>query len=138
MAEKGQDYIVELTSDGGTTYEKIGFLRSKTLSRSKETIDTSSDEDPDWASSIPGMRSFNVENGGLYVYDDLGQQAVEAAYDSDDPVGLRLTNNVAGAKQYAGDAHITQLDLEFATNEVVKYSVSWQGTGPVTASDVAA
>lgn len=140
MPEKAQKYIVEHLEDdgaGGYIATKAGFLRSKSLTREKETIDSSSDEDPDNATSVAGMKSFGFEFGALYVYDDVGQQKVEAAYDAELPERWRLTNNVTGALAFDGLAHVTSLELTGSTNELLEYSISMEGTGALNKTTIA-
>jgi len=85
------------------------------------------------------MRSWSIDAEALYVYDDAGQLAVEAAFASNDPVEVVLTSAeaTAGAYEFAGTAFVTELELEFETNEVVGYSISMEGTGPLTRAVIA-
>ena len=139
----GQRFILE-TSQDDAQYTKVGSMRSKQLQRSKAMIETSSDEDPGWSTTIAGQRSWSMSGETLYVYDNAGQEAIEAAYESDDPVHFRLTQidqagePVVGSNQFKGLAHVTEASLQASTNEVVTYSLSAQGTGPLVRTAVAA
>ena len=144
MPVKSQDILLEIapaTTVGASTpadadFDTIGYLRSKGLTRSTATIDTSSDNDPDNTSAIPGMKSFNFSGEALYVYDDTGQQAIETAYDAQDSDNLpwmRLTSNTVGDNEFIGQVIITELDLApGSTNEVATYSISTEGVGAIT------
>ena len=142
--EKAQNYILEVappTAKGAAipsaaTFEKVGFTRTKGLTRSTGAIDTVSDENPDNDDAIPGMKSFAFSGDGLFVYDDAGQQAIEDAYDtqdSDNYPWFRITSNTSGANEYVGQVIITQLEgPSGSTNEVLTYSISTRGIGVLT------
>jgi predicted secreted protein len=137
MAERGQDYTV--TADGTA----LGFLRTKELTRNLDTIDTSSDDNPDFASFIAGQRNWGLTGEALYVFDDAGQQIIEAAMveldgtpPSNDPIEFVFEPLSAetGQLTYTGNGFVTEATLEASTNEVVMYSLSIQGTGTLAAT----
>ena len=140
----GQKFIIETSLDEGATFKKVGSMQTKQLSRTRQTIETSSDDNPNWSEKITGQRSWGISGEALYVYDNEGQQAIEAAYESDDPVLFRFTQidqqgtPVVGSNQFTGQGLVTDASLQASTNEVVKYSLSIEGTGALTRSSVSA
>lgn len=145
MPETGQSYVLEVAAPTAlgetlpTSFDQIGYTTSKGISRSRETIDASSDNNPDFTHVIPGMQSFTFDSEALFVYDDVGQDALESAFDSqgdDNFAWFRLTNNITGADEFIGQVVITELSIEAATNEVVTYTISTEGVGPLTVQAV--
>ena len=139
MAETGQKYVLEITLNGGTTYTKVGKLTSASLGRERETTETNNFDSPDWKESISTMRSWSIDGEALYVYDDAGQQAIESAYAQDDAAGFRITSaaGTVGVYEFTGDGFVTEASIEFETNEVVTYSLSVEGTGPLVRAAIA-
>jgi TP901-1 family phage major tail protein len=138
MAERGQDYILEISSTG-TAFTKVGKLTSLSLSRERDTTETNNFDSPDWAESISAMRSWSIDSDALYVYTDAGQAILEAAYASNDPHYFLITSaaGTVGTFEFQGQGYITEASLEFETNEVVAYSISVEGTGPLTRTAIA-
>ena len=131
--ERGQDYVVEI---GGT---RVGKLTSASLSRERDLIETNNFDSPDHAESIVGMASAELEMEALYVYDDAGQAAVEAAFaDRSTPAAVVLTSadDTAGVFEFSGNLWITSLELSFETNEVVTYSISGTFTGQLARTQI--
>lgn len=139
MAQRGQDYALEISADG-VAYTKVGKLTSASLGRQRETTDTNNFDEPDWKESISTMRSWDIDGEALYVYDDAGQVVLEAAYESNEAYFFRLTEvaQTVGAFEFTGRGFVTDASLEFSTNEVVTYSVSVEGTGPLVRAAIAA
>lgn len=135
--ERGQDYILQASADG-STYTDVGKLTGVTLSQEKETISTNNFDSPNDAQSIAGMKNWGMSCEALYVYDDAGQRLIIAAYNSVDPYHFRLTSaaDTAGVYRYSGQAHVTSLEREFATNEVAGFSVEFEGTGTLTEEEI--
>ncbi len=128
---RGQDIVLEVSATGGSAFTKVGFMRSKSLERQLETIDTTSDENPDWAATMAGSRSWSISGGSLFVYDNAGQELIEAAYSSNAAYSFRFS---VGGGTYTGQAFVTGLTIEGSTNEVATYAITITGTGPLTVS----
>lgn len=143
MAERGQDYILQGSDDGGTTWTPIGKLTSITLNRGRDTTETNNFDSPDDAESIATMRNWGISGGALYVYDDPGQEIVESARElsgAEDPYQWRLTpvdQTRTGVYQFTGSGHVTDATIEFETNEVVAYNLEVEGTGGLTRATIA-
>jgi predicted secreted protein len=138
MAERGQDYILQ-ASAAGTEFTTIGRLTNVSLSREKETIETNNFDSPNDAESIAGMKSWSLSAEALYFYTNAGQILIEAAFASTAPYHFRLTSaaGTVGAFQFTGQGHVTSLELDFETNEVVPYSFEIEGTGILTRAAIA-
>jgi TP901-1 family phage major tail protein len=132
--QKGQDLILSITPTGGGSKTPVGYMQSKELSRSADTVDTSNDDEPDWATSLLTQRSWGINGSALYVYDDPGQEAVEEAYENDDPATFHLEpRNPDGSDyKFEGQGHLTDASISAETNEAIEYSLEVEGTGPVT------
>jgi predicted secreted protein len=137
VPRRGQDLILEISA-AGSSFTTVGLLRSKSLTRALSTIETSNDDSPEWATSITGQRSWGISGGALYVYDDAGQVLIEAAYAANTAYTFRIKrrDGATGSIQWTGTGFVTQADLQASTNEVIQYSLSVTGTGPLVATAI--
>ncbi len=134
MPETGQKYILQISEDD-STYTPVGKMTSFGLTRSRETIETNNFDSPDDAEHIAGMKSWSMDGEALYVYDDTGQQLIETAFaQTATTYYFKLTSDAgtAGVYEFYGQGTITELEISGATNEVVTYTISIEGTGAVT------
>lgn len=126
MAQTGQKYLVEIGSD------KVGYMRTKAFNLTRETIDTSSDENPDYATSISGQRSATLSGEAILNVTDAGQAALVAAWESDEPVSMTFTSVDTPHIEITCDMFVNDVNFSAGTNEVVTASITAQSTGTIT------
>lgn len=136
----GTDVILQISEDGGTTYDTIGKLTSCSLSVSLDTRDTTSKESSGWAEKLAATRSWSMSGEGLVTYN--------AETDVDKPNDLfTLLSNRTKIKakfgstttdefDYEGDCFITAYEQEAGVEENVTYSITLDGTGSLTQATV--
>lgn len=139
----GKDYFVEVSTDSGVTWLKLGNLTNCEFSASHEVRETtdkfSADADAEYA---PGKKSRTMSGEGNVAY------ATEAGFakpndlqgylDDRTLLGIRYTTANTGDFQYSGSAYVTEFSLSAPnTGENQTYSISFQLTGAVTAAAVA-
>ena len=123
-AIKGLDVLVKV----GSTV--VGGQRNASLEMSAETIDTTVKSTGGWASKIPGMKSWTSSCDGIYFLDDAGLTAAQTAFMNGTEVKLEFSNEEGLA--YSGQAVITSMSVEAGQEDVVAYTISFEGTGALT------
>lgn len=127
----GQKWILSISVDG-VSYTPVGYMRSKNLQRTRQTIDASSDNDPDWTCVVSGQRSWSIDGEMIDVYDDAGQLLIQAAFASDDEYYFKFSTGVTGETEYLGTGLVTEDSIQSQTNQVVTRRLSVQGVGALT------
>ena len=124
-AIKGLDVLIKV----GSTV--VGGQRNASLEMSAETIDTTVKTTGGWAAKIPGIKSWTSSCDGVYFVDDAGLEAAQTAFMNGTAVKLDFTNSSGLA--YSGQAVITSMSVEAGQEDVVSYTISFEGTGALTA-----
>ena len=126
-AIKGLDVLVKV----GSTV--VGGQRNASLEMSAETVNTTVKSTGGWASKIPGMKSWTSSCDGIYFLDDTGLAAAQTAFMNGTAVGLEFSN--ANGLAYSGQAVITSMSVEAGQEDVVSYTISFEGTGALTVGE---
>ena len=126
-AIKGLDVLIKV----GSTV--VGGQRNASLEMSAETIDTTVKSTGGWAAKIPGIKSWTSSCDGVYFLDDAGLQAAQAAFMNGTEVKLDFSNSSGLA--YSGQAVITSMSVEAGQEDVVSYTISFEGTGALTVGE---
>ena len=126
-AIKGLDVLIKVGS------QVVGGQRNASLEMSAETIDTTVKTTGGWAAKIPGMKSWTSSCDGVYFLDDAGLSAAQTAFMSGTPVQLVFSNTDGLA--YSGQAVITSMSVEAGQEDIVSYTISFEGTGALTVGE---
>ena len=124
-AIKGLDVLIKV----GSTV--VGGQRNASLEMSAETIDTTVKTTGGWAAKIPGIKSWTSSCDGVYFVDDAGLEAAQTAFMNGTAVSLEFSNS--SGLSYSGQAVITSMSVEAGQEDVVSYTISFEGTGALTA-----
>ena len=110
----------------------VGAQRGATLTINTETIETTSKQD-DWASFLPGKRSWTVDCDALIVIGDSGRTALETAATGGTEVEVVIeVSDGTNTTTYTGKGIITSYQLSASMGDVATYSVSIQGSEELT------
>ena len=102
-----------------------------TLNRSAETIDaTSKDTDGFWKESLQGFKEWSIDCDGAYVESDEAYNELEGAFLNSENVPVYI--QFPSGTMYSGTATITDFPIEAPFDDLVKYSLSLQGSGALT------
>ena len=123
-AIKGLDVLIKV----GSTV--VGGQRNASLEMSAETIDTTVKSTGGWAAKIPGIKSWTSSCDGVYFLDDAGLAAAQTAFMNGTEVKLEFSK--ASGLAYSGQAVITSMSVEAGQEDVVSYTISFEGTGALT------
>ena len=124
-AIKGLDVLIKVGS------QVVGGQRNASLEMSAETIDTTVKTTGGWAAKIPGIKSWTSSCDGVYFVDDAGLEAAQAAFMNGTEVKLDFSNS--SGLSYSGQAVITSMSVEAGQEDIVSYTISFEGTGALTA-----
>ena len=125
-AIKGLDVLIKV----GSTV--VGGQRNASLEMSAETIDTTVKTTGGWASKIPGIKSWTSSCDGIYFLNDAGLKAAQTAFMNGTAVQLDFSKGEDLV--YSGQAVITSMSVEAGQEDVVSYTISFEGTGALTAT----
>ena len=124
-AIKGLDVLIKVGS------QVVGGQRNASLEMSAETIDTTVKTTGGWAAKIPGIKSWTSSCDGVYFVDDAGLEAAQTAFMNGTAVSLEFSNS--SGLTYSGQAVITSMSVEAGQEDIVSYTISFEGTGALTA-----
>lgn len=130
--QKGINCKVAVVDD--ITSKVIAGQRNATLNRSAETLDASS-KDSDWKENLQGMKEWSVDADGLLIESDEAYQYLEDKYMAGENIDVEIT--MGSGTKYSGNVVITDFPLEMPYDDLVTYSVSLTGSGPLEKTPVA-
>ncbi len=140
VAINGDDVFVEISSDGGTTWEKLGELTNCSLTRNHEPREVTDKYDAGVRKLAEGNTNWELSGEGNVAYASepgfVKPNDLEGHLGSRTKLDARFTTSVVGDYQYAGQAFVTSFELSAGTGETQTYSITLQGTGALTSSDV--
>ena len=135
------DVVIQISEDGGTSYDIIGRATSASLSVSMETRDTTTKDSAGWQENLEGLKSWSLSGDGLVTYSITGD------YETPDDLFTLLSNRTlikvkfgsatSGEIDYTGDAYLVSYEQEAGVEENVTYSFGFTGTGVLTQASVA-
>ena len=135
------DVVIQISEDGGTSYDIIGRATSASLSVSMETRDTTNTDSAGWQENLEGLKSWSLSGDGLVTY------SISGDFDTPDDLFTLLSNRTlvkvkfgsatSGEIDYTGDAYLVSYEQEAGVEENVTYSFGFTGTGVLTQASVA-
>lgn len=129
----GTVYVV--TVDGNL----IGSSRSATLTRTVETIDTTTKDSGGNSEHIQGVRSWEGSFEGLY--DPSDTYTIKEIYDlmssrTGCTILFQTSTADAGSLSFTGSASFTSIELSAPYEDVVGWSASFTGNGALTVTEL--
>lgn len=105
----------------------IGGQRGATLNREVATIDATHKQVAGWGYNIAGQGSWSIDTDGVLLADDASLDTLEEAFENKEAVEITWTN--PSGKSYKGSAILTSYPIEAPMDDVMTYSMSFQGQG---------
>jgi len=135
------NYFVEISSDGGNTWEKLGELTGCSLSRSHSTRETTDLYSGGATERAEGLKNWSLSGDGNVAYADeagfVKPDDLHTHWDDRDKLDVRFATANTGDFQYSGKAYITEFGLENnSAEENQTYSITFEGSGALTAAAV--
>lgn len=123
------------STSGATTI--IGRANSYTLTTNKGTIDTTSLETSGYSSFVADLKDFSIDAESVYVWNSIisgetkvsGLKILQDMLNDDNPVWLILKPSSANKEYFYAQFLCKSWTLNGATGDVLKVSMSFQGTG---------
>lgn len=143
----GTDLILKVSPSSGGAVAKLMHSQNVSLSMNVDTIDISTKDSQGYRDILPGQMSYSLSADGLMDFsgvaadtevDELfnqmfvdtavspvvGRTAVTFTFGFDTPA--------SGEYSYSGTGFITSLEISGGTEDAPVYSVSIEGSGPLT------
>lgn len=127
MAKKlGNDYRLWVSDDGGTTYAEVKGQTSTKISRSADSIDTSTKDDFPYGTEAPGLKKLTIDfqnYPNLPDPDGFGTLETAATSSTGAPINIQIRKGgsagAAGDVVFAASMYITSFDTDYPKNGVV-------------------
>jgi len=132
MAEApGRDLLIQRSTDGGTTYNTIASVQSKSISINNEPIDITTDDSDAWRTLLaePGNRTFDISVSGITKDDDL-LAAISAATSSISLQDIKIV--YPDGAEHEGDFFLNAVTYSGEYNGAVTFEATLQSTGEIT------
>lgn len=131
MAELlGVDVIIKVKDTSG--YVAVGGQRGAGLSISADSIDLTNKVDTAWRRSLPSYRTWSISCDGLIVPDDTAYTLLRRAAMNGDVVRVEIAE---GNSPLYGEAYISGFDTDAPYDDAATYSLTLQGTGPLSETE---
>lgn len=136
IAIAGKDTLLSINT--GTTevpkWTKVGGQRNSPINMTAETLDANHKTSGGWASTVPGMKSWNISYSGLLIMDEDGLAALEYCYRESKQANVRI--DYPNKTCQTGWAFVTEFDKDVGHDAIATVSITLSGVGPI--SEVAA
>lgn len=129
-ASNGVSFILQVSADGGSTWQTIAGAKKATLTRKTTAIDTTTKDDNGDKSNQPGAREWLIAFDQLWVLSDAGQLDIQAAQAAGTQLKAKIQYNGSG-NTATGTCTVTDLAEDLPDNEAVTFTGTLQGSGPL-------
>jgi hypothetical protein len=131
----GRNATVEVSTDGGTTYNTVGKATSNGLSVDVKLADETNNDSAGWEESKAADKSGSCDVKGKYDHANAGQAAAMAANIAGTTVTARMRPAVGtGEFQWVFTAFVPSCKVDAATGAVEDFSCTLKSTGAVVKS----
>lgn len=132
-AVAGKDILLAIWNADGSKILAIAGQQSLSIGRSAETNEVvTKDSEGSWSAAIAGMKSWNIDTGGVYVADDESHQILGQAFENGDNVCVKIYNKKSKKGMLGGIACVTDYSLDAPYDDSMTYSLTLQGVGKLT------
>lgn len=129
-----------VSTDGGTTWLRVGGRVDLTLNINRGEIDASHMDSGSWSDFLPGRRDWSLDGTVRYIEEDEGQQALIAqAFAVEDEEALLkvrfMLREDPGQTEFTGDVFVTAESISVADEAPADMSITLRGTGPLAKAE---
>lgn len=135
-AVRGQIGVLEISTDGGTTYTPFAEIKDWEIKYMQDLIDASSHDSGGWKAKVPSIADWSATIAALYIYAN-GPQA--GAFDAVTTGAIwrgRFSprGRGTGKEQYVGDCFIKDGAIKSPALGLTLHDVQLEGAGPLVKS----
>jgi predicted secreted protein len=117
------------TSTDGVTYAKCAELVNYKLKPGADNLDATSHDSGGQKDRIQGLKDWTADIDTFYIAADTSQLAIYNSYVNGTPLYYRFRPKVAsGKEQWVGTALVKSWEQDAPTNDLVKLTISLEGT----------
>ena len=128
-AKRGLDLLIYIGE--GPAAKLVGGQREASYEMTADVLDASTKNTGDWKVKVAGAKEWSAECGGVYFLNDEGYKAVKAAFIAGETVMLRFSD-VEKTFGEEGKAIITSMAIDVPYDDLMTYSLSFEGAGALT------
>lgn len=129
----GKDILLCIYDATGESLVAISGQQGLTINRSADQIEiTSKDTQGGWRSYLPGMKEWSIDNNGVYVLNDSSHTTLSQAFETGNPVCVKVVNSKTKTGMFGGLAVVTDYPIEAPYDDAVTYSLTLSGMGQLT------
>jgi len=136
----GTDLILKVSPSSGGAEAKLMHSQSVSLSMNVDTIDISTKDSAGFRDLLGGQKSFSLSADGLMDFAGVaGDTEVDELFDqmfARTAVTFTFALATPAGYTFTGSGFITSLEISGGTEDAPTYSVSIEGTGALTRTDV--
>lgn len=131
---------LEVSTDTGTTWLKVGGRVDMGLNLNKGEIDASHMDGEDWSNFLQGRKDATIDFSLRYIEDDEGQAALidhffaSSGIEEEIDVRFRLQEKT-GAREFTGKGFVTSLSIPAADEAPTDMTGSIRINGPITKAE---
>ena len=115
----------------------IGDATTHTLNVSAAMIDATTKSSAGWKDVLPGLKEWSIDCDGFVAWDATeGVEDSFADLAARTRVTLKFSTEVTGDARFTGTAYITSCNVTAAVEDVVSYTMSFDGDGALTLETV--
>ncbi len=132
----GTDLLV-YTGNGASpeVFTAVTHSTSASISWTMDVRDASTKDSGGYKESLEGQRSWTIECEGMTAFDaSNGFEALYAIWVARDTVTVKFGTDQAEDQAYSGTCYITSLSVDSGVEDSSSFSVSFEGTGAITAA----
>lgn len=139
----GSLYKVEISTDGGSSWDLLGYQKEASISISTEFREITSKTQcnyrekkatvSNWTAS--GTAEYYNDTGSGLVFDDIFATLRTECMIQFMPIDCSGTD-VVGETKYTGSGFFSQLDVAFPEKDTATYSYTFEGSGTLTKAAV--
>jgi len=126
---RGDDVYLEIYT--GAAWVKPGGQEDTTLTRNKDTVETTDKDSDGWKENIDGFKGWEVSCPMFFEEADSGQVAIQQAFENNDRLQIRVFD---GTSYHTGYSRVTSYEMAAPATDAVKISCSFTGDGALAES----
>jgi TP901-1 family phage major tail protein len=137
----GTDLVLKVQAVNGAADEyKLMHCTTCSLSINSDTIDVSTKDSEGWKDLLGGQKSFSLSGDGFMDFASTGSttdpdELLQNLFDRD-AVTFTFALDVQSGYKLTGSGFITSVEISGGTEDAPTYSVSIDGSGPLTKTAV--